>query len=110
MMIGQHGANLTEILQLANQLHALPLSSVMADQFIADGNKDLVALGGLQGVSFEKAYVNAMVTGHEGALHLIDTQLMQTATTPEIKKFMIATRAAVAMHLEHAKKLQQAEK
>lgn len=106
MMITQHGANLTDIMQMANQLHALPLTSAMADQFLTGIQTNMVTLGALNGMQFDKAYANAMVTGHEGALKLIDTQLMQTATNPEIKKFMDATKMTVEMHLAAAKKVQ----
>lgn len=107
MMINQHGANLTEIMQLTHQFHISSLTTQMSNHFIAAGNKEQIKLGGLTGEQFDKAYVNAAVTDHKGGLHLIDTKLMQTATTPAIKKFMIATRATVAMHLRHAEAMQQ---
>ncbi len=106
LMIDQHGANLTQILEMANQLHALPLISTTAMELTAEGNKAMVTLGALQGKQFDQAYVNAMVSGHEDALKLIDQHLMKTAQSPEIKKFMMDTRAAVVMHLAAAKKLQ----
>lgn len=39
-------------------------------------------------------------------LDLIDKKLMPTAKSDEMKKFITDTRAVVAEHLEHAKKLQ----
>ena len=105
MMIDQHGANLAQILQMAHSMH-IPLANGAADKLCAQGKKDLLALGALQGDEFNKAYVNAMVSGHEAALKLIDTELMKTATNETVKKFMTDTRAAVVEHLEHAKKLQ----
>ncbi|HLB56696.1 MAG TPA: DUF4142 domain-containing protein [Coxiellaceae bacterium] len=107
MMISMHGENLTEIMQLAHQYHVSSLTNAMSNHFIAAGDKEVITMGGMNGEQFYKAYVNAAVTDHTGALHLIDTKLMQTATTPTIKKFMVATRAVVAMHLEHAKEMQK---
>lgn len=108
MMIDMHGDNLTQILEMANTLHALPLTSSTADKLHAQMTKEMTTLGGLEGTTFEKAYIDAMVKGHEGALNLIDTQLMKTAKSDEIKKFLTDTRAVVAKHLEDAKKLQKA--
>lgn len=111
MMVDQHGSNLTQILTMAGDSHAkLPLSDGEAAKLTANGKKDMMALGALQGEQFDKAYANAMVTGHEGVLKLIDTKLMKTAKSEEMKKFMTDTRAAVAEHLEHAKKVQEALK
>ena len=107
MMVDQHGANLTEIFEMANQLHALPLKSDLANQLTEEGDHEMLMLGGLQGEQFDKAYVDAMVSGHEAALKLIDQQLMKTVQSSKIKKFMVDTRAAVEMHLMAAKKLQK---
>lgn len=104
MMVEQHGGNLTQILSLINNAH--PLTSAEADKLSAEGKKDLMKLGAMNGDDFAKAYVDAMVKGHEAALKLIDTELMKTATTDNVKKFLTDTRSAVATHLEHAKNLQ----
>jgi len=103
-MIDQHGNNFTQILEIANN-HSL--SGGASEKLKAQGKKELLKLGSLKGNEFEKAYVDAMVTGHEAALKLIDTQLIKTAKSEEIKKFLTETRATVATHLEHAKKLQE---
>ncbi|HSW69687.1 MAG TPA: DUF4142 domain-containing protein [Gammaproteobacteria bacterium] len=104
MMIDQHGSNLTQILEMVN--NAYTLTSDEADKLSAEGKKGLMKLGALKDSEFAKAYVDAMVKGHEAALNLIDQQLMKTAKSEELKKFMTSTRAAVATHLEHAKNLQ----
>jgi len=104
MMIDQHGGNLTQILTMIN--NAYPLTGGEADKLAAEGKQGLMKLGDMKGDAFATAYVNAMVKGHEAALNLIDTRLMKTATSEDVKKFLTDTRAAVAMHLEHAKKLQ----
>lgn len=107
MMINQHGANLNQIMEMAGQAHVSALSSDKADAFAVDLNHALLSLGALNGKAFDKAYVDAMVSGHEGALKLIHDQLMETATTPEMKAFMTATQKAVQMHLVHAEAAQK---
>lgn len=107
MMIDQHGANLAMIMQMANQYHITSLNTSGAKHFLAAGQKDLLKLGALNDDAFSRAYANAMVSGHKDALHLIDTKLLKTATTPAIKKFMAAVRATVSMHLMRSEKVQK---
>jgi putative membrane protein len=104
MMINQHGDNLTQILSMLDNTH--PLTGGEADKLTADGKKDLVKLGAMNGDAFANAYVTAMVNGHEAVLKLIDDKLLKTAKTEQMKQFLTDTRQAVATHLEHAKKLQ----
>lgn len=106
MMIDQHSSNLTTIFDMAQSMHIANLSGGETDKLAADGKKLLMSIGGLEGDAFNKAYVDAMVKGHTAALELIDKKLMATAKTDEMKKFMTDTRATVAEHLEHAKKVQ----
>ena len=104
MMIDQHGSNLTQILAMVNDAH--PLTGGESDKLAAEGKGAMLKLGAMNGDAFATAYVNAMVKGHTAVLKLIDDQLMKTAKSEEVKKFLTDTRAAVATHLEHAKKLQ----
>lgn len=106
MMISQHGTNLTQLLELANKNHVHTLTGGEADKLTTDAKKQMLMLGGLSEPQFDKAYVNAMVTGHQAALDLIDHRLMKTAKSEDVKKFVVDTRAVVAHHLEDAKKLQ----
>lgn len=105
MMIDQHGSNMTQILSMVNNGHSL--TGGEADKLASDGKKEMMKLGAMNGDAFATAYVDAMVKGHEAVLKMIDDQLMKTAKTEEIKNFLTDTRAAVANHLEHAKKLQE---
>ncbi len=105
MMIEQHGSNLTQIIEMAHNMHVSSLAGGEAEKISAQGKKDMMALGALPGNEFDKAYVNAMVKRHQAALDLIEHQLMKTAKSEEIKKFLTDTKAAVERHLADAKKL-----
>lgn len=105
-MIEQHGSNLTQILEMAHNLHFNSLSDKESNQLTAQGNEALIELGSLQGKQFDKAYIDAMVKGHQAALDLIDNQLTKEAKTESIKSFLSDTRAAVVHHLDMAKKIQ----
>ena len=107
LMIDQHGSNLTQLLEIANSQHVASLSSNESNKLNAQGNQAMMKLGGLKGDQFDKEYIDAMVKGHQDALDLIDNHLMKEAKTETIKNFLSDTRAVVAQHLEHAKKLQE---
>jgi putative membrane protein len=110
MMINMHGNNLTQILEMAHGMHGFSLKGGAVDKISAQGMSAMMSLSGLQGKEFDKAYVEDMVKGHQAALDLIDTKLMKTAKSEEIKKFLIDTRAVVVQHLDDAKKLQDSLK
>ena len=55
----------------------------------------------------EKAYIDAMVKGHQEALSLIDDRLLPAAQDTNVRTFLTNSREHVAMHLERAKALQQ---
>ncbi len=107
MMIDQHGTNLTEALEMANNLHINALTGGDSDKLATQGKNAMLALGGLNGDQFDKAYVDAMVKGHTAALDLIDNHLLKSAKNDDVKNFLTATRATVVIHLDHAKKLQE---
>jgi putative membrane protein len=109
MMIDDHGKNLGEALALADKIHAVPVNP-NPDNLHNKGTTELVTLAALDGDKFSSAYVDAMVAGHEAALKLIDTKLMNAAKNDELKTFLTDTRAAVAHHLDEAKKLQESMK
>lgn len=106
-MIEQHGSNLSQLLELANSFHIQNLNGKEAAKLTSGANKGMMSLGALKAGQFDKAYVDAMVQGHQDALQLIDNQLMKSAKTASIKNFLTNTRAAVVIHLDKAKKLQK---
>jgi len=71
------------------------------------GRADLAGLDRSSGKDYEKAYVDAMVKGHEEALSLIDTRLLPAATDENVRTFLNNSRDHVAMHLERGRALQR---
>ena len=71
------------------------------------GRADLAGLDGKSGRDYEKAYVDAMVKGHQEALSLIDTRLLPAATDENVRTFLNTSGDHVAMHLERGKALQR---
>lgn len=64
-------------------------------------------LAQLDGEAFEKAWVEAMVTGHQEALTKLDSELIPSASDSRVRDHLQTTRTAIAGHLETARSLQQ---
>ncbi|MDR0182167.1 DUF4142 domain-containing protein [Lysobacter arvi] len=71
------------------------------------GRSELSMLDQKSGKDYEKAYVDAMVKGHQEALSLIDNRLLPAAQDANVRTFLTNSREHVAMHLERGKTLQQ---
>ena len=63
-------------------------------------------LDALSGEAFQKAWVDAMVKGHQEALTKLDSELIPGAADARVKAHLQTTRTAIAGHLETARGLQ----
>ncbi|ATD67297.1 hypothetical protein CNR27_07465 [Luteimonas chenhongjianii] len=64
-------------------------------------------LAQLEGQAFEKAWIEAMVMGHQEALTKLDSELIPSASDSRVRDHLQSTRAVIAAHLETARALQQ---
>jgi putative membrane protein len=103
LMYREHSKNLAETQALAP---GAPDSSVQVAQQRAKGKAELDRLAGLEGNAYEEAYIDAMVTGHDEALKLLDTRVLPAAQDDAVKRHLTTTREHVAAHLEKARALQ----
>ena len=71
------------------------------------GRSELSTLDQKSGKDYEKAYVDAMVKGHQDALSLIDNRLLPAAQDANVRTFLTNSREHVAMHLERGQALQK---
>lgn len=106
-LIDQHQRNLEELTQLAKQLGLEPKDSAISKTLSTDGENDLKKLHKLQGKEFDKAFIDAMVKGHQGGLEVVDTKLLLQAKNPQLKSFVEQFRKMVSNHLEEGLKIQQ---
>ena len=105
MMHTEHGKNAVDTMKLGQTMKVVPTDTAAVDALRVKGADELAALVKLDGVQFERAYMTAMVKGHEEVLAMFDGQLMKAAKSEALKKHLTATRHHVAMHLEKAQKL-----
>jgi putative membrane protein len=108
MMRTEHSAAKKETQKLAHQLDIKAASSTKSEELRTKGKQELKSLADLNGSDFEKAYIDAMVTGHADVLNLLDTQAIPNALDTTVKAHVVDMRAKVAAHLEHGKRLQGA--
>lgn len=103
MMIDEHTKNRTETNALGPDANA---SDAQAQRQTSE--QKLATLDSKNASDYASAYVAAMVKGHADALQVLDTKLIPSATRPEVKSHLTATRGRVAEHFEKAKELETA--
>lgn len=106
-IIQQHQRNLEELNQLSKQLGLEPKESSTSNSMVTHGKHDLKVLAELQGQSFDKGYIDAMVKGHQEGLEVIDSKLLPETKNPQLKVFVEQFRKMVADHLEKGIKIQR---
>jgi putative membrane protein len=106
MMISQHKQNKKDTKGLAENNKLDTKKSDLMKSIEQDNKTAKKDLKEADAKSFDKAYVDAMVNGHEKVLALLDNTLIPAAQNAALRDHLTKTRGAVAAHLDHAKKLQ----
>jgi putative membrane protein len=109
MLRKEHDANQSKTKKLGKRLDIKPASSATSDSLVAKGAREMADLTVKTGQEFEKAYIDAMVQGHDEALQMLDTQLIPSAKNDAVKTHLGEVRGHIASHLEQAKRLQGAQ-
>ena len=105
-MVTDHTAANTRANALAQQLALAPAASPVSMQLENESAATVAALQPLTGAAFDRAYIDAQVTGHTKVLSLIDTVLLPSATTPALAQELQAMRLSVSTHLTEATAIQ----
>jgi predicted outer membrane protein len=98
LMEKAHGDNLAKTRALGAAADTAEIQAMKAK-----GASELQALDAASGEEYEKAYIAAMVQGHQDALAKIDDEMIPAATTDAVKQHLAATRTHVAEHLAKAR-------
>ena len=108
MLREEHSANMKKTKSLAKQNKIKPASSQTEKDLRAKTSTEEKALASLKGAAFEKAYIDAMVSGHTEVLQMLDATLIPAAKNEAVKTHLTEVRGHVAAHLEQGKRLQEA--
>jgi predicted outer membrane protein len=106
MMKTEHGKNMDATKSLLDKNGGAPADTAAMTDMKSKGEAEMQQLAALDGDAYAKAYIDAMVAGHQDALTKLDTMLIPAATDAAIKQHLQATRDAVQKHLDRAKELQ----
>lgn len=99
-MIDEHTRNNQQVAKWTADASAPPARAKMEE-----GKKTLAMLQPMKAAAFDKAYLQAMVRDHQGALQALDTTLIPAATDAPVASFLRTTRGHVADHLKEAQDL-----
>ena len=105
MLRDLHQQNLSDTQKLSHKLHLSPRQTSETEEMRKKGATELAQLRPLDGPEFERAFIDAMVKGHEDVLSMLDDGIA-VAKNDEVKAHLQSTREAVATHLSEAKQLQ----
>lgn len=105
-MIAEHENNLKETKKIAKKNDIDGKDSDMSEALEADAKNKKKMLKELKGPAFDRMYMDQQVSMHTQLLNDLDQKFIPSATNPEFKAHLQATREHVSKHLEMAKTLQ----
>ncbi|WP_133501455.1 DUF4142 domain-containing protein [Cognatilysobacter terrigena] len=106
MMQTEHSKNMADTKALLDKNGGAPADSAAITDMKTKGDAETQQLAALDGDAYAKAYIDAMVNGHQDALTKLDTMLIPAATDDAVKKHLQMTRDHVQQHLDKAKAIQ----
>lgn len=104
MMVKDHGMANTELMAIAKQKN-ITLPSTVDDEH----KKKMDDLSKKTGADFDKAYVDAMISGHKSTLKLMEDEL-RDAKDADLKAFATKTAPIVQSHLVMINKINDSMK
>lgn len=104
-MIRDHSSVNAQAAALAGRLGVTPSDNAVSRSLLAGAADARAALQSLQGVAFDRAYMDREVAYHQAVLDALDGLLIPTSTNAELRTLLVNVRPAIAAHLEHAKHL-----
>jgi putative membrane protein len=106
-MIKDHSKSQKKFSDLAQKLSIVPEVSDKSNLMKAESEKTETELMSQQNTkTFDKAYIDAMITGHQKVLKGIDEELLPSAKNTELRAMLKTKRETVASHLKHAQEVQ----
>lgn len=106
-MVTDHTALSDSLAAITASAGIVPRPNRESDVIQTQTRATLEALRAHEGAAFDSAYAAAMVQSHEAALNLIDGQLIEGASNPQLRAAIeTRVRPAVAAHLEQIRQIQ----
>ena len=107
-MITDHTAVNKAAVELVTKLKVTPEDSDASRGLASNGAETRAKLDKLEGDAFDRAYVDNEVAYHKAVIGVLDSQLIPSASNPELKSTLVGVRPAFDAHLQHAVQIQAA--
>lgn len=105
MLREQHEQHMAKTKDLASRMNVT--ATDVSSKEKREHQDKLTQLQGLPDREFARAYVDAMVEGHQKVLNKIDEKLVPNAKSTELKEFLATTRDHIQRHLDEGRRVQE---
>lgn len=102
----EHTRNLRTVQHLSHQTKIAPVMNAMSTHIEHQGRRELAELKTLHNDDFNRAFLRDMISDHQSAIQIIDSDIMQS-TNAQLTAYLKTTREHVVMHLHKIEALQQ---
>ncbi|HET9932792.1 MAG TPA: DUF4142 domain-containing protein [Polyangiaceae bacterium] len=99
MMITHHG----DAQKKQAKLNITSAESPLSAQMTTDANQILTSLKDKNGMDFDRAYMRSQVDEHQALLDALNTRLLPSVSSPELKAYLQEIKTRVEQHLEAAR-------
>ncbi len=107
MMIKDHTQAKQKSMQLGRAAGLTQEESPQSAKLETKALDTVATLKAVGPAGFDAAYMNAQVEQHQAVLDMLSNTLIPSATNPQLKAELEATRTIVQRHLGHAKQIQE---
>ncbi|WP_024509371.1 DUF4142 domain-containing protein [Bradyrhizobium sp. ARR65] len=101
-MVRDHEAVNKQALDLVKKLKVTPEDNDTSRSLSKQANEKYAELGKLKGAAFDKAYIENEVAYHKTVSNALETQLIPSATNPELKNLLQTGLKIFQGHEQHA--------
>ncbi len=103
MMVADHTAALNAARDTFNRAGVNPTDNNITATLRANSQTTITNLNTYSGAAFDRTYMQTQVDLHSWLLNALDTALIPSAVTPELRTLLQTQRGSVATHLERAR-------
>jgi putative membrane protein len=109
-MVTDHAGAIKAATDLVGKLKVTPQENDTSKALVKGGQDARAKLARLDGVAFDKAYLDNEVGYHETVVKALEDTLIPNAQNGELKSLLTSVRGVAAAHLDHARQLQKSLK
>jgi putative membrane protein len=105
MMVADHTNALNEGRDVFGRVGVTPGENETSRRLRNDSQRTVTNLNTYSGAAFDRAYVQTQVNLHQWLLDTLDSTLIPSASSTEVRALLQKQRGSVATHLDHARRL-----